>query len=532
MATSPFLPLPTGLEIAGTCASASTLTVSVVSTVPSGPCPLCHTEATRIHSRYQRTLADLPCGGQRVMLLLIVRRFVCEVSTCPRRIFTERLPSLVRPWARMTERLCQALAFLGLATGGEVAARLAPKLGMQVSPTTQLRLIMAVPTPPAGEVERAGIDDLAFRRRRTYGTILVNLQTHRVVDLLPDRSAATAKAWFVDHAEVRLVARDRGTDYAAAALQGAPQALQVADRFHLVKNLVEAVVPVLARCRPEMSDPTQAPAPSETEEQPTELVTPAEQVRQAHRAERYVRYQQVVRLREQGLTFKEIARQVCLGERTVRGWVAEGRYPETRYPRTHQSGFDAYAAYVRQRWEAGCHTGSQLLQEIRAQGYGGTSSTFYRYLAPLRPKQRAARAGAIVAPFLERFSAKQAVWLLVRDPANLEEREQEDLTTLCQESATIETTYRLVPAFLQMVRHLQGECLDAWLEQVRASQIPELVSFVGGIERDKKAVIAGLTRPESNAITEGHVNQLKVMKRMMFGRAGFPLLRQRVLHAV
>lgn len=368
MATSPFLPLPTGLEIAGTCASDSALTVSVVSTVSSGLCPLCHTEATRVHSRYQRTLADLACGGQRVILLLIVCRLVCEVPTCPRRIFTERWPSLVRPWARMTERLRQALAFLGLATCGEVAARLAPKLGMQVSPTTQLRLILAVPTPPAGAVERAGIDDFAFRRRHTYGTILVNLETHRVVDLLPDRSAVTAKAWFVDHAEVRLVARERGTDYATAAQQGAPQAIQVADRFHLVKNLVEAVVPVLARCRPERTDPTQAQAPSETEEPPTDLVMPAEQARQAHRAERYARYQPVGRLREQGLTLNEIARRVRLSERTVRRWVAEGSYPETHYPRTHHSSFDAYAPYVRQRWEAGCHTGSQLLQEIRAQG--------------------------------------------------------------------------------------------------------------------------------------------------------------------
>lgn len=212
MDASPFLPLPASLEIANTCASSCGLTVSVVSTAPSRPCPLCNTGTTRIHSYYQRTVADLPCGGQRVMLLLTVRRFVCEDPTCPRRIFMERLPPLVRPWARMTERLRHALEYLGLAICGELAARLAPKLGMQVSPTTQLRLIMAVPTPPPGEVERAGIDDFAFRRRRTYGTILVNLQTHRVVDLLPDRSAATAKAWFVDHAEVRLVARDRGTD--------------------------------------------------------------------------------------------------------------------------------------------------------------------------------------------------------------------------------------------------------------------------------------------------------------------------------
>ena len=532
MATSPFLPLPTGLEIAGTCVSASALMVSVVSTAPSGPCPLCHTCTTRIHSRYQRTVADLACGGQRVILLLTVRRFVCEVSTCVRRIFTERLPTLVRPWARMTDRLYHALQFLGLATCGELAARLAPKLGMQVSPTTQLRLIMAVPTPPGGEVEQAGIDDFAFRRRRTYGTILVNLETHRVVDLLPDRSAATATAWFVNHSEVYLIARDRGTDYAAAAKLGAPQAIQVADRFHLVQNLVEAVVPVLARCHPERSNLTQANAPPAVEEEIALPAAPSEQARQAHRAERYEHYQQVVRFREQGLTLNEIARQVGLGERTVRRWVAEGSYPETHSPHTHRSGFDTYAPYVRQRWETGCHNGSQLWQEIRALGYKGASRTFYHYLAPLRSKQRAARAGIAVAPLQERFSAKQAVWLFVRDPTDLEEREREELTALRQASGTLETVYHLVQAFVQMLHERQGERLDGWLEQVRAAQIPELVSFVGGIERDKAAVVAGLTRPESNAITEGHVNKLKVIKRLMFGRAGFALLRQRVLHAV
>ena len=164
MDASPFLPLPVGLVIAGTCASTSVLTVSVVSIASSCPCPLYHTDATRIHSRNPRTVAYLPCGGQRMILLLTVRRFMCEVPTCTRRIFTERLPTLVRPWARMTERLRHALEYLGLATGGEGAARLAPKFGMQVSPTTQLRLIMAVPTPPPGEVERAGIDDFGATR--------------------------------------------------------------------------------------------------------------------------------------------------------------------------------------------------------------------------------------------------------------------------------------------------------------------------------------------------------------------------------
>ncbi len=201
--------------------------------------------------------------------------------------------------------------------------------------------------------------------------------------------------------------------------------------------------------------------------------------------------------------------------------TSERSYPETHYPLSHRSRFDAYAPYVRQRWEAGCHNGSQLWQEIRALGYKGASRTFYHYLAPLRSKQRAERSGIAVAPLTERFSAKQAVWLLVRDLANLEESEQATLTALRQENVTIEVTYELVQAFVQMVRHLQGERLDVWLEQARASQIPELISFVGDIERDKEVVIAGLTQHESTGVIEGHVNKLKMLKRLMFGRAGF-----------
>ena len=203
----------------------------------------------------------------------------------------------------------------------------------------------------------------------------------------------------------------------------------------------------------------------------------------------------MVALRAQGLTHQAIARQVGLGERTVRSWLSQGGYPETHYPRTHRSGLDAYAAYVRQRWKAGCHNGFQLWREIHAQGYRGAPRTFYHALEPLRAKQQAERRGIVVAPLVERFSAKQAVWLLIRDPADLEESERKELITLCQASVTVETTYHLVQAFMQMVHERQGEYLEMWSEQVRASQIPELISFVRGVERDKEAVVAGLTRP-------------------------------------
>jgi transposase len=272
MSSSPFLPLPPGLEILTTTTVDNLLRVEVASTRSHSRCPLCFHSATRIHSRYTRVVADVPCAGFQVQLVLQVRKFFCDTPECPRKIFTERLSVFVQPWARMTTRLSQMLQALGLATCGELGTRLAGRLGIHTSPTTLLRRVMALPTAPPGPVSILGIDDWSFRRGRKFGTILVDLEAHQVIDLLPDRKTETARAWMQPHDEIEIVSRDRGEDYAAAARLGAPQARQVADRFHLTKNLVEVVEEVLARCRAEIrraSQPEQvAVPPAEEEEQP------------------------------------------------------------------------------------------------------------------------------------------------------------------------------------------------------------------------------------------------------------------------
>jgi len=218
MSSSPLLPLPAGLEIISIETIDDLLVVHVVSTKMSTYCPLCFCPAKRRHSQYTRVVADLPCAGFRVQLILHVRKFFCDTADCRRKIFTERLPAFVEPWARITVRLRLALQSLGLATCGELGARLGTQLAIRTSPTTLLRRIMALPLAPVGTVSQLGIDDFALRRGRNYGTILVDLQRHQVIDLLPDRKAETAKAWIRAHPEIKLVSRDRGGDYATAAV--------------------------------------------------------------------------------------------------------------------------------------------------------------------------------------------------------------------------------------------------------------------------------------------------------------------------
>jgi hypothetical protein len=368
MFSSPFLPLPAGLEIAATTMRDDLLVVQVVSTKVGSCCPLCFSPAERRHSHYARVVADLPCAGFRVQLILHVRRFFCDHADCIRKVFTERLPAFVLPWARLTVRLCEALQFLGLATCGELGTRLAARLAIQTSPTTILRRLMILPLDPVKSVVHLGIDDFALLRGRNYGTVLVDLQRHKVIDLLPDRKAETAKVWIQKHPEIKVVSRDRAGDYATAAHQGAPQAIEAADRFHLVKNLAEAVEKALVPCRAELrkGPKTEEAAKADILEVPLlPLVTVDGQPYSAHQVERYDRYQQVMALRKQGMIVKEIAKRVGLGRRTVQRWVSEETYVETNYHHPHRSRFDAYAPYVTQRWDGGCHN----IQQIWTRAY-------------------------------------------------------------------------------------------------------------------------------------------------------------------
>jgi transposase len=530
MFSSPFLPLPAGLEIATTTMRDDLLVVQVVSTKVRSRCPLCFCPAERRHSQYTRVVADLPCAGFRVQLILHVRRFFCDNANCIRKIFTERLPAFVLPWARLTVRLCEALQSLGLATCGELGTRLAARLAMQTSPTTILRRLMILPVDPVKSVTQLGIDDFALLRGRNYGTVLVDLQRHQVIDLLPDRKAETAKVWIQKHPEIKVVSRDRAGDYATAARQGAPQAIEAADRFHLIKNLAEAVEKALVPCRAELQKGLKAKEAAKAdilEVPPLSFMTVDGRPYSAHQAERYDRYQQAMALRKQGMIVKEIAKRVGLGRRTIQRWVSEETYVETNYHHHHQSRFDAYAPYVTQRWESGCHNIQQIWREIQAMGYPHSDRALRAHLEPLRGK---VKGDFPEASSLDHFSAKEATWLFLRHFDDLKKKEQEELATIRQGSETAETIYQLAQAFLQMVRTLGGEQLENWLRSVRACHIPELHRFAKGIEKDKAAVLVGLTLFHNNGQTEGQVTRIKLIKRMMYGRAGFALLRQRVLH--
>ena len=531
---------PAGITIDSIDPSANELVIGVACDSASMPCPECHQLSARIHSSYQRMVADLACAGRNVILALTVRKFVCGTPACSHKIFTERLPGLVESYGRMTGRLIALLQALGLGAGGQMGTRQADRSGIATSPSTLLRHLMQLPTPVARAVRVLGVDDFAWKKRFTYGTILVDLARRKIIDVLADRESATVEAWLQEHPEVELVIRDRGKDFTKAATRGAPQARQVVDRFHVVKNLSEVLQEILGHCRAEIRQ-GEAPVPQEkaAEERirarPSVATwqqrTPAhvKKAHQARQASRDDRYRQMTTLRAQGLTQREVARRMGMSERAVRHWLKRGAAPTNERQFRRRSVFDPYAAYVLQRWQDGIHEAKQLYEEIQVQGFSGTVRIVQRFVQALRDDPE--KIPLAPATGADRFSSKTASWLFIRDPKRLTTQKQAELELICQRSETARKTYALTQQFMSMLRLRRGQDFETWLSAVEASSIPELRRFAQGLLKDKDAVVAGLTLSYSNGPVEAQVHKLKLVKRSMFGRAKLPLLRQRLLHA-
>jgi transposase len=547
---SALLPATDALHLEALTVVPEQITATLVATRPVVPCPVCGVGSRRIHSHYARTRTDLPWGQHRVRLQLSVRKFRCATPTCPRRIFTERLPDVVAPYARRTLRLTEVLSLLAVARGGEAGSRVVTRLQLATSPATLLRLIRRLPLPESPAPRVLGIDDFAFRKGRTYGTILVDLERRAVVDLLPERSAETVITWLERHPAITIISRDRAHAYTEAATTAAPQAQQVADRWHLLHNLVEAVESVLLQKRPLLraavmagETPSTATPPVEVDISPGPL-TPrrprlglqrmAEVQRQRH-ARLVEQYETIQRLAAAGATTKAIARQVGVSRGTVARYRALPAPPDPKRPHRppQQRVLTPYEPYLLWRWQEGCHTGMRLYRELRECGYPYGASTVMRLVAALRREEAAGQptgttARVRTAPIP---TARHVAALFLRRPQELDAEDQTYVQRLQDQDADVAAVYNLTQAFARMARERGGARLDTWLAEAEACAAPPIQRFARGLRTDDAAVRAGLTAPWSNGQTEGQVNKLKLIKRQMYGRAGFELLRQRVLRA-
>jgi transposase len=538
------------LEACDVDATAAQITLRVQSTQTRAPCPLCATPARRIHSDYGRTLADLPWAQYRVSLQLRVRKWFGRNRACRRRIFTERLPTVAAPWARRTLRLAQRLGALGVALGGTAGVQLGHQWDVVVSRNTLLRLLRELRLPALPTPRVLGVDDFALRKRHTYGTILVDLERHQPVALLPDRTAETVAQWLRQHPGVEVLARDRSQAYADGARQGAPAATQVADRFHLLQNLRETLdqvfmthekaleaVNTLMRQQPVLlpEGAVAVPVPP-----PVETPTPAQQRAGQRQARRQALHQQVWALHHQGWTAPAIAQQVGLGLRTVQRDLRSPTFAGRKWRSDlGDSVLNPSKPYLLERWNAGCYNAMRLFRDLRQRGYAGGYGVVAAYARRLRqaqglpPGHRRARQPlpAVAEPVCQPLTPRRATWLVLRRETKRTEAEAQQLTQLHAQSPAVAEAIDLAQDFAALVRQRQPERLDPWLKRATTSAVDAVQRFAAGLYEDYEAVKAGVTLPWSTSPVEGHINRLKMLKRQMFGRARLDLLSRRFVLA-
>jgi len=506
-------------------------------------CPVCGAWSSRVHSGYVRTIRDHPAGGRPVVIRLAVRRFSCRNPACPRVTFAEQVTGLTGRYLRRSLPLLGLLAQVGLALAGRAGARLAATLGAAAHRTTLLRLVAALPEPGIGAAPQIlGVDDFALRRGHVYGTVLVDIATGKAIDLLPDREAGTLSDWLKVHPGAQVICRDRAGNYAEGARDGAPDATQVADRWHLWHNLAEhtekTVVAHRACLKEEDPEPRDAsgkpPGTGPAGAQPAAPAAPPAEpdgLRDVCGRERRLvtrtreRHAAIGELLAAGHSLSAISRALGLDRQTVQRFAREPDVAKLLVKATsRETRLDPFKPWINQRWNEGITDAAALHAELQGRGWKGSVQAVRRYVRPFRQLATAPPPSPPVP------KARQITrWLLSR-PASLDPGEQTQLDGIRARCPHINALAGHVTSFAEMMTNRTGdEQLDGWLTAVEADDQPCLHSFAAGIRRDQDAVTAGLTLPYSSGAVEGNVNRIKMLKRQMYGRARFGLLRKRVI---
>jgi transposase len=528
------LPHLAGLSVEEVVVAGGVVCCRVRAVAAGACCPGCGAWSGRVHDAYRRRLADAGIGGRRVVLVVRARLLACQNPACPRRTFAERFPGLAGPRARKTTALAGMLAAAAAALAGRAGARLCRALlAVEVSRDFLIRQVMAMPDPPAGLVRVLGVDDFSIRRGHSYATMLVDMEAGVPVDVLPDREAATLEAWLRAHPGAEVICRDRAGAYAEAARNAAPGAVQVADRWHLWHNLCGHARDAVARHRDCLAGhcscgtPAQQAERGKLEEQrgAQEKAAAAAALQPAAVEARIrARHAQVTALREAGLGLPAAARKLGLGKH-VAGPFWRARDADALLARLRPApGLRPWEPFLRSRLLAGVTSPAALHRDLAAAGYDGAHDSVRRWLAPFR------LAGVGAKPPAPPRPSQATRWITSRPDAlsSDEAAALAAITSRCPELAALRAH---VGAFAQILTRRQGkDALAGWLAAAgNDAALPELATFANGIRMDHDAVTAGLTLPWSSGLVEGLNTRTKYLKRQMYGRATFPLLRKRIL---
>ena len=514
--TAPLKLVPTGLIVDHHEIGTDGITVHAHGASGTSPCPACGRSSSSVHSRYLRTLGDFPAHGRRLRIRLKARRFRCREVACECRIFTERFSrDLIQVYSRRTSRLDTLTHAIALVLGGRPGERLAERLAMPVSADTLLRLLRRRAAPTPSTVRVVGIDDFAWLKGQRYGTIVCDLERRRTIDLLPDREGATIANWLTDHPGIEIVCRDRGGGYREGADKGAPRALQIADRWHLLENATAAFVEAVKR---QMRHLRRAITSGDVD---PDVLTAAEKLQWIGWQRRDEVNGMVRGLHGQGRSIKAIVRTTGVSRQTVRRILAGTRDDVFR---SRETTLDRWAETLNANWNGGCRNGSELWRRLRAAGYGGSLRVVTEWTTRRR---RATRAGADRPGPITTVPPARTIARLLTSERDCKSAEALRIRVAIETaSPTIVAARNLLDRFRTMIAAKKPDDLASWIRDAAGS---ELASFAFGIKADEAAVRAAIVEPWSNGQTEGQVTRLKLVKRQMYGRGKVDLLRARMV---
>lgn len=530
-----------GLKVIDVTTSNNTTSVLLAPLGDVSTCPTCGSDSAHVHSRYTRQVRDLPIQGRPVTVTVMARRFRCLVQHCKRQTFSEPLEALARRHARRTNRLTDSLLALILELSSRAGTKLAEHMGIHTSPSTLLRVVeqycRVLPTPRV-----LGVDDFALRRGRTYGTILCDLETGQPVDILLGRKAEPLATWLKAHPGVEVVVRDRACAYADAVRTGAPDVIQVADRFHLVRNVAQALQDVLDQQA--WSLPT-VEAPSETYAETCAVAelappcTPKVPLRQQELAagaqqRKRMRYDEIHRQHQSGASIRAISRSLGLARPTVLKYLYAADVPQRRVRRRVPRQTDPFIDHLRKRWQSGCHNARRLFQELVDLGYVGSEASVRRLVAAWRTSRGKTPQGphhTRKAPEVLSPTWRELRWLTICPREHLRSTEIDELQRFLDLHPELARAYGLVQSFRTMLRAKRVAELDTWLAAASSSHLKPFERLARTLGHDRMAVLAGIELRWSTGPVEGQITRVKLIKRKGYGRAGFALLKARILGA-
>lgn len=508
-------------------------------------CPICGHFSSSVHDHYHRKITDLPVFQNTTTLFLKTRKFKCKNYSCHRKVFSEQT-SHIKRYSRRTIRVSQLLDSLSIELTGKHGSQLSKLLYLSVSCSTVTRIALKQELPVINQPAILGVDDWAFRKGVNYGTVLINMETSRPIDLLSSRDSANLKEWLKKYPAVKIVSRDRSGAYSSAINEICPDAIQVADRFHLLMNLSDALDKYFKSVRKEIrqvitdkTDEILSLSANEGQCNSTDVtnflaVQIASESKEIQLDQRIDTFNKVKEFQSKGTPLKRISTILKISRNTVRSYFIQ----ETLSPRIHPRSINIalFSDYILSRLNMEGYKKKDIFDEILGLGYNGGHTQAFVYINKLKLEYGLTTLDSLevkqkIIPYVKPLDSRKLAKYIGGSISEIEDPDERScMKTLIANLPELQIVRKLVQIFRTMLKRGCGS-ITRWIDFVKKSKrkLSGLKSFAHGLSRDIKAVENGIRLPWSNGTVEGHVNRIKCIKRQMYGRASFELLRRKVI---